>query len=575
MVDSPMTVTPQPSSTKHQSPTKLESKASLSSLFFASRKSTAFAYGFTFAFVAFTIFLVFDPPWDSSPWFNKVFHASFYSSSWYSYRKENQLGDSPSAFSNENENLPANLVKKMGYRTGNNHSSSPSVYASILSLSQESIHTSLSNRNESSTENWHSSSQSSLEDSGKDGSGLKQSKDGVMGMVRKSSYVSSTSKEGDYRKTSEALSEKGRKQREIELMNNCNIFDGRWVRDNAYPLYAPGSCPHIDESFNCFLNNKPDNVYEKYRWQPKGCNIPRLNGQDMLGLLRDKRLVFVGDSLNRNMWESMVCVLRNSLEDLSRVFEASGRREYRTEGSYSFIFKDYNCSVEFFRSPFLVQEWEMQNMVGSKKETLRLDVIERSFDKCKSADILIFNTGHWWTHEKTAKGKGYYQEGGHVYGELNVKVAYRKALTTWARWVDDNIDPKKTHVFFRGYSPSHFRAGRWNSGGQCDGEIGPILNEAYLGKYPGTMRTLESVIKEMKTPVFYLNITRMTDFRKDAHPSFYRKQNLTEEEKKSPFRLQDCSHWCLPGVPDTWNELVYAQLLIMQRHQRQEQQKRL
>lgn len=122
---------------------------------------------------------------------------------------------------------------------------------------------------------------------------------------------------------------------------------------------------------------------------------------------------------------------------------------------------------------------------------------------------------------------------------------------------------------------SFYRAGRWNSGGQCDGEIEPIVNEAYLGKYPGKMRILESVIKEMTTPVFYLNITRMTDFRKDAHPSFYRKQKLTEEEKKSPLRFQDCSHWCLPGVPDTWNELVYAQLLIMQQQQRQEQQKRV
>lgn len=274
MVDSPITIT-HSSSTKHQSPTKLESKASLSTLFFASRKTTAFAYGFTFAFVTFTIFLVFDPSWDSSPWFNKVFQASFYSSSWYSHPKEHQSGDSLSAFSNENENLLANVVQKMGYRTGKSQSSSPSVYASILSLSQASISTSLSNGNESSTENWHSSSQSSLEDSGKDGSELKQSKGGVMGMVGGSSYVSFTRKVGDYSKTSEALSEKGGKQREIELMNNCNIFDGRWVRDDAYPLYAPGSCPHIDESFNCFLNRKPDNEYEKYRWQPKDCNIPR------------------------------------------------------------------------------------------------------------------------------------------------------------------------------------------------------------------------------------------------------------------------------------------------------------
>lgn len=59
----------------------------------------------------------------------------------------------------------------------------------------------------------------------------------------------------------------------------------------------------------------------------------------MLERLRGKRLVFVGDSLNRNMWESLVCVLGNDVEDKSKVFEASGRREFRSEGSYSFIFR--------------------------------------------------------------------------------------------------------------------------------------------------------------------------------------------------------------------------------------------
>jgi len=66
--------------------------------------------------------------------------------------------------------------------------------------------------------------------------------------------------------------------------------------------------------------------------------------------------------------------------------------------------QDYNCSVEFFHSPFLVQEWEMPESDGKTKETLRLDIIERSSPKYKDADILVFNTGHWWTHEKTSKG---------------------------------------------------------------------------------------------------------------------------------------------------------------------------
>lgn len=70
-----------------------------------------------------------------------------------------------------------------------------------------------------------------------------------------------------------------------------------------------------------------------------GTVICRLDGGVLLNLLRGKRLVFVGDSLNRNMWESLVCILRNSVKDLTRVYEANGRHHFRGEASYSFIFK--------------------------------------------------------------------------------------------------------------------------------------------------------------------------------------------------------------------------------------------
>lgn len=354
----------------------------------------------------------------------------------------------------------------------------------------------------------------------------------------------------------------------VESLKNCDFFDGEWVLDDSYPLYKPGSCLLIDEQFNCHLNGRPDKNYEKFRWKPKKCDLPRLDGGRMLDLLKGKRLVFVGDSLNRNMWESLVCILRNSVKDQRNVFEAHGKQVFRGEAAYSFIFKDYNFTVEFFVSPFLVREWEMPDKNGKKKETLRLDLVGKSSDQYKEADVIVFNTGHWWTHEKTSLGKDYYQEGSHVYEELNVLEAFRKAITTWARWVDKNINPMKSIVFFRGYSASHFSGGQWNSGGQCDSENQPIKNETYLRHYPPKMVVLEKILKGMKTHVTYLNITKMTDFRKDGHPSIYRKQKLTEEERKSPLRFQDCSHWCLPGVPDAWNEILYAELLMKQQQQK-------
>ncbi|GAA0140223.1 hypothetical protein LIER_01610 [Lithospermum erythrorhizon] len=348
----------------------------------------------------------------------------------------------------------------------------------------------------------------------------------------------------------------------VKSLLNCDLYDGNWVKDDSYPLYKPNSCSLIDEQFNCFRNGRPDHDYYQLKWKPRGCTIPRLNGTHMLELLRGKRLAYVGDSLNRNMWESLVCILRNSVKDQKKVYEVNGRMHFRGEASYAFIFEDYNLRVEFYVSPFLVQEWEVTDKSGTKKERLRLDLVGHTSEKYKNADFIIFNTGHWWTHEKTSLGKDYYQEGSHVYSELNVLEAFRKALTTWAKFVDANVNPSKTHVMFRGYSASHFSGGQWNSGGQCDHETQPIKNETYLTPYPPMMTVMEKVLKNMKVHVSYLNITRLTDYRKDGHPSMYRKQHLSQQEMKSPLRFQDCSHWCLPGVPDSWNELLYAELLV-------------
>ncbi|KAG5571489.1 hypothetical protein H5410_061255 [Solanum commersonii] len=109
-------------------------------------------------------------------------------------------------------------------------------------------------------------------------------------------------------------------------MSHCDVFDGMWVKDDANPMYEPGSCPFIDESFDCYQNGRPDNGYRTLDGSLSTIifqdNNATLNAKEMLELLRGKQLVYVGDSLKRICGnQCMVCLLRNYVEDKNRVFE--------------------------------------------------------------------------------------------------------------------------------------------------------------------------------------------------------------------------------------------------------------
>ncbi|KAL9242056.1 hypothetical protein vseg_016097 [Gypsophila vaccaria] len=351
---------------------------------------------------------------------------------------------------------------------------------------------------------------------------------------------------------------------EENVGKKCNLYMGKWVRDDGdgYPVYKPGSCPYVDEAFDCQSNGRTDSEYLKWRWKPDGCDLPRFNATDFLVRLRGKRLLLVGDSMNRNQFESMLCVLREGLPDKSKMYEVHGYKITKGRGFYIFKFSDFNCTIEFIRSHFLVKEGTRVNGQGNSNPTLSIDKIDKTAKKWKQADILVFNTGHWWTHGKTSRGKNYFKEGDHVYPKFDSVEAYRRALKTWARWIDENLNPARQTVFYRAYSSAHYRGGDWDSGGTCNGEKQPILSGAFLDTYPIKMKIVEEVIQQMKVPVVLVNVTRLTNFRKDGHPSIYGK--IRTEGKRVSTRKQDCSHWCLPGVPDAWNELIYATLVFQQ-----------
>lgn len=333
---------------------------------------------------------------------------------------------------------------------------------------------------------------------------------------------------------------------------SCNLFVGTWVPDDSYPMYQSSQCPLIDKEFNCQLYGRPDSDYLRYRWKPLNCDIPRFDGLDFLMKMRGKTIMFVGDSLGLNQWQSLVCMV-------SAAAPKAATQLIQRDPLSTFKFLEYGVSVSFYRAPYLV---DIDGVEG--KRVLMLDDISKNSNAWGGADILSFNTGHWWVHNGALQGWDYMESGGTYYQNMDRLVALEKGLRTWANWVDANA--MGSRVFFQSISPTHYNQNEWNTRGasgpsrNCFGETVPMSGSSYPGSYPDQMRVVNAVIRDMKSPAYLLDITILSQLRKDCHPSIY-SGDLTPAQRANPDRSADCSHWCLPGLPDTWNQLFYTALL--------------
>ena len=127
-----------------------------------------------------------------------------------------------------------------------------------------------------------------------------------------------------------------------------------------------------------------------------------------------------------------------------------------------------------------------------------------------------------------------------------------KNLTVYSivKWVDSQMSlHPRLKAFFRTISPRHFFNGDWNTGGSCDNTT-PFAGGSEVTQEKSSDPVVEGAIKGTKVKI--LDITAISQLRDDGHISRY--------SIKSSAGVQDCLHWCLPGIPDTWNELLCAQL---------------
>lgn len=338
----------------------------------------------------------------------------------------------------------------------------------------------------------------------------------------------------------------------------CNYGKGKWIPADNRPLYSGFGCKQwLSGMWACRLTQRTDFEYEKLKWQPKDCNIDDFTGPNFLKRMQNKTLAFVGDSLGRQQFQSLMCMVTGGeemadVEDVGAEYGLIKAHGSTRPDGWAYRFPTTNTTILYYWSASLCDLQPVDPTTHTTDYAMHLDrppsFLQRFLHKI---DVLVLNTGHHWNRGKLNANKWImYVDGKPNTNRRIADIGGAKNFTIHSvvRWIDSEL-PKYPglKVFLRSISPRHFFNGEWNTGGTCDsttpGALEVVQDESSDPIAAGAVKG---------TNVKLLDITGLSLVREEGHISRF-------SIRAAP-GMQDCLHWCLPGVPDTWNEILFAQI---------------